>query len=136
MLTQAVPLYFKTLLAAGVVIVTSDNALTLAAAILASALAFVKYKFELPSVNESVSVLPLSSATTQAVPLYFKILPFAAPDVLTSDNALTEVAPIRESTLAFVKYKFVLPSDTVSVLAGVLSAANSNLLLLELYFKI
>ena len=52
--------------------------------------------------NIPVSV-SVSSATTQVLPLYFKILPFDAPDVSTSDNALILAAAIRASALAFVK---------------------------------
>ena len=55
-----------------------------------------------------------SSAITQALPLYFKILPLATPDVLTSDNAPILAADILASALAFVKYKFV-PSGKSAV---------------------
>ena len=83
-------------------VLTSVNALIDAADILASALAFVKYKLVEPSDNASVSASDDSSAITQVVPLYFKILPAAAPDVSTSDSALILAAPIRASALASV----------------------------------
>ena len=83
-------------------VLTSVNALIDAADILASALAFVKYKLVEPSDNASVSASVDSSAITQVVPLYFKILPAAAPDVSTSESALILAAPIRASALAFV----------------------------------
>ena len=87
---------------AEVVISTSDNASMLAAAIRASALAFVKYKLLEPSAT--VSVLPCVKVNTPVELLYASCVLFSLIALLA---------------LASVKYKFVDPSlrSSVSLLA-------------------